>query len=247
MTPLLAIALMGAWSGTFQFDAPVYQADGTPYISGTVNIQEPGVPVYPVKTIFVPVPHGVEPVLEYTASSGSSALTRRDVPRAGVLTGQGLEARETDVPPEDRSFSPVELRGVFPIAGTSVAVVDIHPLTHRGFSPTVSVSLEWNGGGGQRIPAGHLLDGLAQGEVYWPDPPERSESPFWGKPWARIAIEETGPYAVTCQELMDAGCPVEGVPVGTLALYSGPGTMFDDDPQTEHQLQSVASHVEDLD
>ena len=249
MNPIsLAIILFASWSGTFNFSAPEFSRMGMPTIEGTVNLHEPGLPLYPVKTIFVPVPGNAELELISLTSSADAIGAMGTIPRAGILQGEGLDVVEVPVAPVDRVPSPVELRGVFPLAGTQVAVLDIYPFSEKGFFPSIEVSLNWHGGGeGERIPENHPLSGIAQGDRYWPSSVHRAESPFWGKPWARISIEDTGGYRITCDELEASGCPVSGSPVSTIALFSGPGTQFDDDPETEHQLAPVAAVVEDND
>ncbi|HRW78894.1 MAG TPA: hypothetical protein P5207_09530, partial [Candidatus Sabulitectum sp.] len=94
---------------------------------------------------------------------------------------------------------------------------------------------------------GTLLEHLCPGaDTWWPRMERSPESPFWGRPWARIQADETGFYSVTCQELEAAGCQVSGVPSQTLAMFSGPGEMFDPEDRTaEHQLHPVAISVED--
>ncbi len=243
---LTAVAIAASWSGTFSFAPPVTHGNGLPLVHGAVNLHEPGLPMYPVKTVFVPVPPGVEPVLSYTAVPAPHRSLSQPVPRAGILQGSGLDAVEVPAAPMNRSIEAVEYRGVFPLAGTQVAVIDIHPLTEAGFTGSVSLSLEWSGGGsGVPIPPGHLLGSISAGEVYWPREARRAESPFWGKPWARLATGETGVYRITCNELEAAGCEAGGVPISSMALYSGPGTQFAQEPETAHQLQPVAILVTD--
>lgn len=243
--PLIAV-LAASWSGTFHFDFPGIDASGVPAIDGTVNLHEPGVPMYPVRTVFIPVPPGVEPALNYSAATSAISIHTAEIPRAGILVGSGLDAHTIPVDPVDRSVQTVELEGVFPLAGTQVAVFNIYPFTERGFTPSVTVSLDWNEStAGQRIPENHLLDGIAEGEVYWPAAYRRASSSFWGKPWARIAIEETGGYEITCAELEAAGCNAGGSPVASMALFSGPGTQFAQAQETEHFLQPVSVIIDD--
>ena len=245
--PLIAL-LVAAWSGTFHFESPEIGENGIPFIDGTVNLNEPGVPMYPVKTVFIPVPSGVEPVLNYSAVSGSSTLlsTSVAIPLAEMLVGSGLDAHTIPVAPVNHSIQTVELEGVFPLAGSQVAVVNIYPLMESGFTSSVTVSLDWRGSSaGQRIPESHLLRGIAEGEVYWPLDYSRASSPFWGKPWAKISIDDTGSYEVTCSELEAAGCNVTGSPVESMALFSGPGTQFANEQETEHFLNPVSTIVDD--
>ncbi len=241
---LISILLATSWSDTFHFNAPVADSDGVPRIEGTVNVYEPGLPQYPVRTVFIPVPPGSEPVLQFAAPR-TDAFSGT-IPRAAALTGSGLEVMEVPAEPVNRRMEAAELQGVIPLAGATVAVVNIHPLTERGFSSSIDVSLTWEGDSrGVPVPDDHLLSGLVEGDVFWPDPVHRAESPFHGKPWARISISDTGGYRVSCQELENAGCDVSGVPVSTLAMFSGPGVMFANAPETEHNLEEVAILVED--
>ncbi|MCK5130616.1 MAG: hypothetical protein KAR40_00510 [Candidatus Sabulitectum sp.] len=242
--PLIAV-LVASWSGTFNFDPPGIDASGLPVIEGTVNLNEPGVPMYPVKTVFIPVPPGVEPVLDYTSVNGAF-LPVISIPRAGILVGSGLDARTIHVAPVDRSVQTVELDGVFPLAGTQVAVINIYPFTESGPTSSVTVTLDWDEPvAGHGIPENHLLCGVAEGDVYWPLPHNRGSSPFWGKPWARISIEDSGGYEFTCSELEAAGCNAGGSPVESMAFFSGPGTQFAQAQETEHFLQPVSVIVND--
>jgi hypothetical protein len=237
------------WSGVFSFDPPTADRAGVPFIPGTVNLNEPGVPLYPVKTLYIPVPPEVEIHLNYSATRAAVSVGSESafIPRAGVLAGSGLEAHEVPVEPVDHPVETVELEGVFPLAGTQVAVVNIYPFTETGFVQSAAVTLSWEGSSaGVRIPEGHLLAGIAQGDVYWPASRERAASPFWGKPWARIAIRETGAYEVTCSELEAAGCSVSGSSISGISLFSGPGTQFDQLPETEHTLAPVSVLVDDV-
>ncbi len=130
MSFILAAAVIAAsWSGTYTFNAPIPDGNGLPRIEGTVNLHEPGLPMYPVKTVFIPVPPDVEPVLSFSVVPLPNRGSSPPVPRAGVLQGSGLDAVEVPVAPVSRTFDTVEYRGVFPLAGTQVAVIDIHPLT----------------------------------------------------------------------------------------------------------------------
>ena len=247
MTPVsLIFILLASWNATYEFNEPVYGLQDFPVITGTVNLNEPGKPMYPVKTLFIPLPEGAQPVLEFTASSQLLARSQL-IPRAGIIEGTGLEAREVPVPAVDYSVNTVELEGVFHLAGTQVAVVNIYPLTEEGFTSSVSLSLSWRDvSGSVRIPDNHLLTGVVEGDVYWPTSSNRASSFFWGKPWAKIAIEETGAYEVSCAELEESGCSISGVPVQSVSMFSGPGTQFADDQATEHSLEAVSIQVEDV-
>ncbi len=242
----LITILVASWSGTFNFPVADIDPSGLPVIQGTVNLNEPGVPMYPVKTLFIPVPPGIDLELSYSINSSNLSLNTATIPRGGELVGSGLEAHVVPVEPVDFLVQTVELDGVFPLAGSQVAVVNIYPYTEHGSVSSVSVSLNWNGGvSGQRIPEKHLLNRLAQSELYWPVSFSRETSPFWGKPWAKISIQNSGSYQLTCSELEASNCAVTGVPVNSLSLFSGPGTQFANQQETEHLLQPIAILVQD--
>lgn len=206
----------------------------------------------PAGRYFFPVPPGADPVLEWVVEETSRTGWDERMPlsSAPVAIGTGFEAREErasmDIPP---AHQPVSLE-IVDMLGTTVAVVSVSPFSYGSpsiYASRISFALNHDDAPGGRPVGGTLLEHLCPGaDTWWPRMERSPESPFWGRPWARIQADETGFYSVTCQELEAAGCQVSGVPSQTLAMFSGPGEMFDPEDRTaEHQLHPVAISVED--
>lgn len=234
MSIILAMILTaGSWSGTELFRQPVPGPEGSARIEDCVNLQEEGIPPFPVRTVFVPVPPGASPDLAVAVSErGLLERNLMEVPRAvpGVA----------------------ELRGTVPLAGAFFAVIDIYPYTGGGeYASRVDLELTWadprDAPPSTPIPRGSLAEGLSPvNSGYWPLPGSRTQSPFHGKPWARLAIGDTGPVLVTGAMLEASGCGIAGQSVAGLALHSGPGTAFGDSPEDEHFLQEIPILVNDV-
>jgi hypothetical protein len=206
----------------------------------------------PAYSFCVPVPPGEDPGIEFTVTA-----TRRVEPPPGswartpVLIGTGLELRET-VPtsPLPSGVDPVDVR-VMQMAGTRIAVVTVlpfHGTTLSEYSSEVTVSLSWPARAGSVSPEGSLagLISLPGLQMWLPDRVDQADSPFWGRPWARISILQTGFYRLTGEDLTAAGLDVVGTPTASLSLWSGPGLQFDiESPDEEHQLAAVALRVND--
>ncbi len=234
MTACLAMVLLaGSWSGTELFQAPFPGPEGSARMEGCGNIQEEGVPPFPVRTVYVPVPPGASPGLS-AAVSGRGRLETELMAVSGSAPGTAV------------------LRGTVPLAGAVFAVIDLYPYAGgREFASGIDLELTWESSRGApqpvAIPRGSLAEGLAPaGRSYWPLPRSRAQSPFHGKPWARISIQDTGPVLVTGSMLEASGCRVTGHSVSGLSLHSGPGTAFGDDPQEEHLLQEIPLLVNDV-
>lgn len=234
MTVLLMLAAVsGSWSGTEFFEPPFPGSGGTARIVDCVNTVEEGVPPLPVRTVFVPVPPGAEPVLHHSVSS------------TGTLERPVMEKT-------DHRAETAVLRGVVPLAGGVFAVLDIYPYTGgAAYAAAVELNLSWEEPPGTLppvpLPRGSLPAGVAPGSArYWPLPGTRYASPFHGRPWARLSIEETGPVRITGAMLEESGCFPVGHPVSTLALHSGPGVSFGDSPDEEHTLLEIPVLVNDL-
>ncbi len=201
---------------------------------------------------YIPVPPGSEPRLEWTVGSvGNTGWDRNLVmASAPIFSGSGLQTVETfqpvDFPP---AHSPVSFE-VIHLLGTTVARISISPFcygTPARYAKQINYSLSVRETSGGRSTEGTLLQSLCpDAEVWWPYGQRSLDSPFWGKPWARIGVNNTGFYSVTGEELEAFGCTVTGVPSSSLSMFAGPGAMFDpDDPGDEHQLSSVSITVFD--
>ncbi|MCK5130614.1 MAG: hypothetical protein KAR40_00500 [Candidatus Sabulitectum sp.] len=201
---------------------------------------------------YVPVPPGSEPHLEWTINAvGFTGWDRTLVmASAPILSGDGLQTIETFLPVEfPPEHTPVSFE-VIHLLGTTVARISVSPFcygTPAKYAKEINYSLSVRETSGDRSIEGTLLHSLCpETEVWWPYRQRSPESHFWGKPWARIGVKNTGFYCVTGEELEASGCTVTGVPSASLAMFAGPGEMFNpDDPGEEHQLASVSISVFD--
>lgn len=232
-TAFILILAAGSWHGVEEFAAPVPGPQGSARIEDCVNMFEEGVPGLPVRTVFVPVPPGSRPSL--SISSEGVTVLEQEVAGAAALPSPAAV-----------------LRGTVPLAGGFFAVIDVFPYSGGGsYLSRVELDLLWEDPRGaafaEPVPAGSLVSGVSPDCFrYWPLPGRRAESPFHGRPWARIAVDETGPVEVTGAMLETAGCG-SGHSVSGLGLFSGPGTEFDTDPEDEHLLTEIPMLVDDRD
>lgn len=231
LTALCLFLAAGSWHGAEEFGTPFPGPLGSVRIEDCVNMLEEGVPSFPVRTVFIPVPPGSSPELSLVAT------------RVETLERELIEAAGNALPP-------AVLRGTVPLAGGFFAVVDVFPYSGGdSYSKRVEFDLVWDDPRGAPsalpVPAGSLVSGVSpESSHYWPLPRSRAESPFHGRPWARISVGETGPVAVSGAMLEAAGCG-SGHSVASLGLYSGPGTVFGTNPDDEHVLTETAVLVDD--
>ena len=229
-------------------------ADGFSLVFEGASVRTvPGEPLRPVRTILVPVPPGSDPILEYTASSMTPTGFSGEQARAPIVTGEGLAITEIAAAPLPPPMVHCELSGVVPLAGCVFAIISVYPVAGRDasmYASSVDVNLSWDPApGGVPVEDTVLPAMLAPpGTLCWPlETASRSQDIFWGSPWARLSIDETGAYSLTGSALESRGCEIIGSPCASLKLYTGPGTMFDESPETEHQLTEVAFIVDDED
>jgi hypothetical protein len=207
----------------------------------------------PEYSFCIPLPPGVEPEIEFSIDAmRPPAHVREDWALTPELIGIGLDTREV-VPSPLPAPVPVDpvVVSVMRLAGTRMAVVSVRPFYGTSLSECaaeITVNIRW-----PRTPGGRDQDGSLAGlvalsgtRVWSIDPGRGSESIFWGRPWARMSILDTGFYSVTGQELSDAGIDVTGVLSATLSMYTGPGRQFSlEQPEEENSLTGVAILVED--
>lgn len=209
----------------------------------------PGEPVIPALRIYVPVPSGADPELSWNPLRSEAVL----LPDAGILrapeiTGSGLETVERRATPLDGPSAHVAVAGVYPLAGCTFAAVDIYPWLPGAEGSAlreVEIRLSWDPAPGSSEPSGLASLVAPEGCRIWPEASRGRDGIFWGRPWARMAIEETGAFEVTCDQLTSAGCEVEGSPSASLRLFSGPGLQFAAQPEDDHQLEEMAFEVLD--
>ncbi len=250
---LPAVDPSGGFAGTLRFGPPAVHDLGSGScvsLPGAAPSAGPGSPLRPSVFLYVPVPPSAEPELTWSAGPlMPTGLTGTEA-RMPALEGTGLETREVTVEPlPDREEGMAVLREVVPLAGATVAVVEVMPVTDggRSYATTVFVRLSWEpAAGGRPVSGSRLLSMVApSGTLYWPAEERESESVFWGRPWARLAVPSTGPYALSFEDLAAAGCEVEGAGCASLRMLTGPGLMFPDDPEPSWTASEVDIEVVD--
>lgn len=250
---LLAV-LAGSFSTTVETGAATLVPQGEafrPELPGMHCVPSSGGVLSPSRVFFIPIPQDVRPVLEFSVDA-VSPTGMEGAPWAMVPTveGSGMDMTETyastpSVPPGDAATM-----RVIPLAGTTVAMVTVFPFCFGDLSryaSRISFSVSWPERGGGMPVTGSLLEGVApEGSHWWRSGRRTVESPFWGRPWARIEVTETGFHAVTGQQLQDAGCQVAGMPSESFAMLAGPGIPFVlEDYADEHLPEPVALSVSD--
>jgi hypothetical protein len=251
---VLVAALSGGFQSTVCFDSPALrEQDGGfyPVIPGTATVSMDSGPLRPGRIFIIPIPPGALPRLDYRVES-VSATGWDGLPWSAVpdSEGSGLDFREVFRSARTHpSTEPVRMM-VVPMAGTRVARVTVDPFCFGDLSryaSVVSFSLSWPSRGEGASVRGTILEAVTpEGSLWWRNRERSQESPFWGRPWARIRVGGTGFYAVTGAQLEDAGCPAAGMPTATLAMISGPAVPFDlDNPADQHQTYPVALSVSD--
>lgn len=228
-----------------------YEEYWYPTIYGMGLSHSEGEYTVPVRTYFIPVPPGCEPVITCTPVDFRRVELPGPLLVTPVPTGSGLDT-EWIIPlikPSGSRGSYAELETMH-MAGTTVAAVTVMPFAFGDNSripSSLNIRLEWPSRNGSREIDNPLLSALCLPSlVYWPNSGDRASSQFWGLPWVRIAISSTGFYSVTGDEFAQAGCDVTGVPSSSLRMFGGPGTQFDlMYPGEEHSLSEIAIEVDD--
>ncbi|MBD3277749.1 MAG: hypothetical protein GF388_05565, partial [Candidatus Aegiribacteria sp.] len=216
--------------GEFDFGSPfVLSCEEGDYLQfpETVPRFVPGEYIRPSLSVYIPVPPGSNPRLQYSAFYSVIPEPLSDQARTPALRGSGLRTAEVTADPLPAITEHAVLEGVIPVAGTEVAVVTLYPLAGENpssYASSISLSLTWDAPAGQGVPVERnpLLSMIAPGGcLYWKRRvPVSRESIFWGKPWARISVDETAGYTVSCGDLQEAGCQVEGVPCSCLRMFT---------------------------
>lgn len=211
-----------------------------------------GEPVRPSMTLYIPVPFGAEPELRFRAAAYRSTGMDSGNIRTPDISGEGLNTVEIDADPLPPSDSHVVLEGIIPVAGTRVAMVTVYPIageSNGSYASRIELNLRWDtASGGIPVEENSLLSLIApEGCLFWKNGIDSTmESTFWGMPWARIAIENTGGYTISGSDLENSDCHVTGSPCASLRLFTGPGLMFSFTPEDSHELSEVAFVVNDL-
>jgi hypothetical protein len=230
------------------FGAPRWESDGercVPVIEGTVLSAAPGSWMSPSVTFYVPLPGDAEPVLEVVTGDRERLPPPPSRPAVTPFTeGSGLDAREVfpDVPSSGRqepcTVDIVRAMGVR-LARITVRPVDVGSGT---FFREASVGISWEPApGGRRLERGPLSLICPAGSLWWPPSARRSAGGFWGSPWIRISLSQSGCYLLTGDQL-----GIGPVPSSTLRMLSGPGMQFDPGiPEQSHSAEEVSLLVLD--
>ncbi len=221
-----------------------------PVIHGMDISFDEGEYVLPSITTFIPVPQGCEPAITFAATGSQPASLPDRLLVTPVRSGEGLDA-VWEIPSIIPSAADYVEYDTFRMAGITVTAVTVNPFggSATGSIPQeISVRLTWPSTAGSREIDSPLLKALTHPDLlYWPIT-DRTDatSPFWGRPWARMAVSSTGFCAVTGSELEEAGCEITGTPSRSLRIMSGPGTQYIlDEPGDEHLLSELAIEVHD--
>lgn len=236
--------------------APVFTArpEGVfyPEVAGFTLSMIDGDLLRPCLVFYVPLPPGADPVFEYDAEAGSAtpSIPRGRPAVSPVLTGEGLSTAETfpavptSPPPPLFTVEPVRAMGV------DLARVTFQPFDGRDYGsyvPRATLNLYWDAvEGAEPLSRTPLSLICPRGVLWWPPSGERSESPFWGLPWARVEVSRDGCHLLTGSMLDSAGVDVLGADPATLRMLTGPALQFTlEDAGETHSPDEVALLVLD--
>ncbi len=209
-----------------------------------------GEPLLPYRRVVFPLPPHGEPEVRLEGARTAAMAPPGRLAITPALRGTGLETVEDySIPLREGPDSRMEYR-VMHLAGSRVAVVDVYPYlpsSPGSYLTSARLSVTWpETPGWRRLEEGPLAAVCPPGALWWPGRGAKAESPFWGRPWARMEIDQTGVYCLTGAELEAAGCQVTGSPSSTLRMLTGAGVEFDIFDRTEEQPpQEVAVRVLD--
>ncbi len=254
-TMLHMVSGRDGFSVEFAVPEPSFTVDGEvcyPEIRGFSMSMIEGDLLRPALVFYVPLPGGTVPAIEYSVTGRRTAtVPPRSRPAVTpFLEGSGLSTIE--VYPESPSAPPPAVFEVEVVRalGVDLAMVTFYPFDggdYSGYASGATLRLSWDAVPGAEVLSRSPLDLICPGGVlWWPPRGERSDSPFWGMPWARIEILQPGCYVMTGSALDSAGIGITGAPSSSVRLFTGPGTQFDPDVHDEtHSLEEAAILVLD--
>lgn len=139
-------------------------------------------------------------------------------------------------------------RGTFRRAGY-VEVV-LNPVIVRNgelLSANLSIELDHTDSSRPETVRGHegeIFRELFGTNLVWREPQSGAgDSPFWGKPWARINVDTAGVFEITAEMIPEA----VGMPSGSFSMITGRGRMmsFDEPALDAFQPRPVPIYIED--
>ncbi len=201
----------------------------------------------PERVEMIPVPVAgdisVRVVPEGVRSLGEAPPIAKSVFMNGVETY--VEASAADLPGD---WGEVLERGTF--RRTGYVRVRLNPVIFRdGELLTANLRVETdfeNTARGETVGGfeGDILETVFGTSSVWREPVGRAdESPFWGKPWARIQVDTAGVYHVTGEMIPEA----LGMPSASFAMSTGRGMMmsYDEPAQDTYSPRPVPILVDD--
>jgi hypothetical protein len=235
---IVTAALLFQLNSSSVSDDLVYPVDGVTVdqvAPGLFSVDSPGFEhtsggnvLLPERTVLIPVPPG-EPFSVTVIPSGVRSLGTAPVIAASELDDEGYErfvpAQSSRI---QSSWGEAAGSGTFRRAGYVAvrirpAVVSDGELLAAG---SLRIILECDLSSRAETVRGH------EGEIFqsvfgtrevWRTPVlSREESPFWGKPWARILVDTAGVFEVTADLIPEA----VGMPSSSFSLITGRGRMM---------------------
>lgn len=220
------------------------------------NTAEPGQFDLPSRTVRVGVPQTGQ--VRVRQSTGN--VTRLDRTASALVTVISFERGRLEPSDTAARATPsewVEVTGRGEVRGVRYIELTLHParfVRDGGLEVTdrIEVSVEFtepprDSRNGDRLVAAVLLNG-AHAQSWSLDPGNSSTaSVFERSPnWLRIAVDSTGIYILTREDLARAGVPVAGLDPRTLSLYAVPGHVPNSvEPETLSEVPIFVTGEED--
>ncbi|MCP4647340.1 MAG: hypothetical protein GY852_06335, partial [bacterium] len=185
----------------------------------------------PGKTVILPVPPG-ESFSVTVVPTGVRSLGAAPAIASMVLDENGYETHTaTDLSLLHSSWGEVTGSGTFRRAG--YVSVRLHPvIVENGELLTVSsleIDLDFSTGSRPRTVHGHegeIFQSVFGTDEVWREPlSPRAESPFWGKPWAKIQVDTAGVFVVGAELIPEA----VGMPSTSFSMITGRGRMMNEE------------------
>lgn len=180
----------------------------------------------PMKTVMYPVP--LEGEVSVTVEpSGIASLGAAPPVAMSVFEGETEKFVEADISSLPSEWSEVVERGTF--RRTGYVRVRLYPVIYSDgelLYADLSVNVQHEHRGAAETVRGfegEILETVFGTSEVWREPVSRAgESPFWGKPWARIQVDTAGVFRITGEMIPEA----LGMPSGTFSMMTGRGAMI---------------------
>jgi hypothetical protein len=216
-------------------------------VQGFPSQGESGV-LLPEKTVMLPVPLTGEVSVRVVPMGVKSLGPVPPIAMSSFVDGVEVfvEAPLSSIPSD---WGGLVDRGTFRRAG--YVSVRLNPVIQRGGdllqAGSLQIELVSESSSRSETVRGHegeILSAVLGTNQVWRESVSRGgDSPFWGKPWARIEVDTAGVFAVTGEMIPEA----VGMPSGSFSMMTGRGRMmsFDDPESDSFQPRPVSIRVED--